>query len=140
MLRNARFTGEVKFGTGGYYLGELDSLEIAVALKRSLFRLELAAERNMGRFDDETFTQSLYSSRVELKFSPNLQLSSLVQYDNESNSMGSNTRMRWTFSPAGDLFVVYNHNLERSLTDRETRRWNYESNALIVKLQYNWRP
>ncbi len=133
-------TGEVKFATGGYYLGELDSLELAVALKRSLFRLELAAERNMGRFDDETFTQSLYSSRVELKFSPNLQLSSLVQYDNESNSMGSNTRMRWTFSPAGDLFVVYNHNLQRSLTDRETRRWNYESNALIVKLQYNWRP
>jgi hypothetical protein len=54
--------------------------------------------------------------------------------------MGSNTRMRWTFSPAGDLFLVYNHNLQRSLADRETRRWNYESNALIVKVQYAWRP
>jgi hypothetical protein len=133
-------TGEVTFERGGYYGGDLDTLELAVALKRSLFRLELAAERNMGTFEDETFTQNLYSGRVELKFSPNLQLSSLVQYDNESNSMGSNTRMRWTFSPAGDLFLVYNHNLQRSLADRETRRWNYESNALIVKVQYAWRP
>jgi uncharacterized cupredoxin-like copper-binding protein len=133
-------TGEVTFETGGYYGGDLDTLELAVALKRSLFRLELAAERNMGTFEDETFTQNLYSGRVELKFSPNLQLSSLVQYDNESNSMGSNTRMRWTFSPAGDLFLVYNHNLQRSLSDRETRRWNYESNALILKVQYAWRP
>jgi hypothetical protein len=133
-------TGEVTFERGGYYGGDLDTLELAVALKRSLFRLELAAERNMGTFEDETFTQNLYSGRVELKFSPNLQLSSLVQYDNESNSMGSNTRMRWTFSPAGDLFLVYNHNLQRSLSDRETRRWNYESNALIVKVQYAWRP
>jgi hypothetical protein len=133
-------TAEVQWETGGYYGGELDSVELSLALKQSLFRLELVAERNMGRFDDETFTQNLFGTRVELKFSPDLQLSSLVQYDNESNSLGSNTRMRWTFSPVGDLFVVYNHNLERSLSDRETRRWNYESNALIVKVQYAWRP
>jgi uncharacterized protein DUF5916 len=133
-------TGEVTFETGGYYDGNLDTLEFGLAVKRSLFRLEVLAERNKGTFEDETFTQSLYSSRVELKFSPDLQLSSLVQYDNESNSMGSNTRMRWTFSPSGDLFIVYNHNLQRSLSDRETRRWNFESNALIVKIQYAWRP
>jgi hypothetical protein len=133
-------TGEVTFETGGYYGGDLDTVEVAVALKRSLFRLEVAAERNKGTFEDEVFTQNLYSGRMELKFSPNLQLSSVVQYDNESNSMGSNTRMRWTFSPAGDLFVVYNHNLQRSLADLETRRWNFESNALIVKVQYAWRP
>jgi hypothetical protein len=63
-----------------------------------------------------------------------------VQYDNESSSLGSNSRLRWTFHPSGDLFVVYNHNLQQSLSDRASRRWNFDSNALMVKLQYAWRP
>jgi hypothetical protein len=133
-------TGEVQWETGGYYGGDLDTVELAVAVKAPLFRVEFAAERNMGRLPDGDFTQTLYSGRVELKFSPDLQLASFVQYDNESNSLGTNSRMRWTFHPLGDLFVVYNHNLERSLSDPEARRWNFESNALIVKLQYAWRP
>ncbi len=136
-----KVTGEVQWETGRYYDGDLDSLELTLALKQSLFRFELVAERNVGRFEDGDFTQNLYGGRLELKFSPDLQLSSLVQYDNESNSFGSNSRMRWTFSPVGDLFVVYNHNLHRSFDDAAaTRRWNYESNALIVKMQYAWRP
>ena len=73
-------TAEVAFETGGYYGGNLDTLEFSMALKRSLFRLELVAERNVGTFEDDSFTQNLYSSRLELKFSPDLQLSSLVQY------------------------------------------------------------
>jgi hypothetical protein len=133
-------TGEVQWETGGYYGGDLDTVELSVAVKAPLFRVEFAAERNMGSLPEGDFTQTLYSGRVELKFSPDLQLASFVQYDNESNSLGTNSRMRWTFHPLGDLFVVYNHNLERSLSDRESRRWNFESNALIVKLQYAWRP
>jgi hypothetical protein len=41
------------------------------------------------------------------------------------------------FSPAGDLFVVYNHNI-RELVDVNDRRRGYafDSNQLLVKLQY----
>ena len=62
-----------------------------MALKQSLFRLEFGAERNAGALPEGDFTQNLYSTRLELKFSPDLQLSSFVQYDNESESVGSNT-------------------------------------------------
>jgi hypothetical protein len=41
--------------------------------------------------------------------SPDLQVNSFVQFDNESRGVGTNMRLRWTFAPAGDLFVVYNH-------------------------------
>ena len=57
-----------------------------------------------------------------------------MQYDTDSRSVGTNTRLRWTFTPAADLFVVYNHNI-RSLLDR----WRFDSNQLLVKLQYAWR-
>jgi hypothetical protein len=48
--------------------------------------------------------------------------------------VGINSRLRWTFLPVADLFVVYNHNV-RSLLDR----WQLDSNQLLVKLQYAWR-
>jgi hypothetical protein len=133
-------SAEMAFGTGTFYDGDLKSFEGTVAFKQSLFRLEFGAERNAGSLPDGDFTQYLYSTRLELKFTPDIQLSSFVQYDNESESMGTNTRLRWTFTPSGDLFVVYNHNLQRSLNDRLRHVWDFESNALIVKLQYAWRP
>jgi hypothetical protein len=133
-------SADVVWSTGDFYDGSLDSIEARVALKQSLFRLEFGAERNAGQLPDGDFTQYLFSTRLELKFTPDLQLSSFAQYDNESESVGTNTRMRWTFHPNGDLFVVYNHNLQRSLNDRLRTVWDFESNALIVKLQYAWRP
>ena len=51
-----------------------------------------------------------------------------------SKSVGMNSRMRWTYKPLGDLFVIYNHNV-RSIEDR----WQLDSNQLIVKFQYTFR-
>lgn len=50
---------------------------------------------------------------MKLNVSPDLQVNSLLQYDNETHSFGSNTRLRWTFDPLGDVFIVYNHNVDR---------------------------
>ena len=41
-------------------------------------------------------------------------------------------RLRWTFAPLGDLFIVYKHNMQPELTDR----WQQDQNQLIVKLTY----
>jgi hypothetical protein len=65
---------------------------------------------------------------------PDLNLASYVQYDTTTESIGLNTRIRWTFKPVGDLFVVYNHNV-RDILDR----WHLNSNQLLVKLQYAFR-
>jgi uncharacterized protein DUF5916 len=150
-------SGEVKWESGGFYGGTLDSIEATVVLRQSLFKVELGAERNMASSETWTtltppsgrrsrateggrFTQNLYNTRLEVKFSPDLQVSSFLQYDNESASFGTNTRVRWTFHPSGDLFVVYNHNLQRSVNDLNRRIFEFDSNALVVKLQYAWRP
>jgi hypothetical protein len=74
--------------------------------------------------------------RLLLNFSPNLQFSSLTQYDTQSRELGSNNKLRWTFNPLGDLFLVYNHNMIRRVSDN---RWKFVSNELPVKIQYAWR-
>jgi len=132
-----KISGSFLYEFGGYYGGNLKTIEANLVLNWPLFKIEIGGERNIGTLPEGDFTQNLYRSRVEFRFSPNLQVSSLIQYDNESASFGTNTRLRWTFRPSGDLFIVYNHNLLRSAVDR--RQWNFESNRLVVKLQYAFR-
>ena len=117
--------------------------------------MELNATRNIGRLSAGNFTQNLVGTRVRVNVSPDLQLNSYLQYDDESDRFGSNTRLRWTFSPLGDLFIVYNHNLRHDIdpvsglpiaggaqfdpTRRADRRWGFSSNQLLLKLQYAFR-
>jgi hypothetical protein len=133
LANKRRINGEATWSTGGYYGGHLTSLDVRLAVKPSTFlRLELGLQRNSGRLPGGRFVQRLGSTRVQVNLSPDFQIASFLQYDNESRTFGSNTRLRWTFNPLGDLFVVYNHNLLRD----PANRFHFDSDQLLVKLQY----
>ena len=135
-----RFSGQATWWFGGFYSGHLDELEVTAAWKpSSLFVMELSAQKNIGRLPEGDFTQDLVGTRVRLNFSSDLQLNSFVQYDNESHSVGTNTRLRWTFVPLDDLFVVYNHNLATRDELSRQRGLTFVSNQLLVKAQYTFR-
>ncbi len=128
-----KINGEFTWWFGGFYDGTLDQIEFQLNLRPfSFLNFELSFERNIGSLPEGDFVQDLWAGRILLNFSSDLQLSSFVQYDNESRNLGSNSRLRWTFSPKGDLFVVYNHNMINDITDR----WSYQANQLILKLTY----
>jgi hypothetical protein len=149
LAQKRRISGEVTYEFGKFYGGDLNKILGAVALKPfPALAVELSGERNRGALprsigtDEEgaevfyggNFTQYLYGTRVEIRPSADFQVSSFVQYDNESRSLGTNTRLRWTFHPLGDLFATYNHNLHRSLGPRQ--RFGLESNQFLIKIQY----
>lgn len=120
---------------GPFYDGSLEQLQLTLDINPApIATLELGLTRNTGRVSAGDFTQELYRGRLRLNLSPDLELSSFVQYDNGSREVGTNTRLRWTFHPLGDLFVIYNHNVQ-DLTDR----WQLTSNQLLIKLQYAFR-
>lgn len=130
-----RLYAQVTWWFGGFYNGTLDQLLWTGAWNPApLFTIEFSGERNIGRLASGAFTQTVTGTRLRVNVSPDLSLASYVQYDTDSRSIGTNTRLRWTFRPAADLFVVYNHNV-RSILDR----WRNDSNQLLVKLQYAWR-
>ncbi len=139
-----RVSGEIRFEGGSYYNGDLTTIEARLTLRPSAFLgIEFTAERNKGKavavedagLEEKEFLEQLYGLRLLFNFSPNLQFSSLTQYDTQSRELGSNNKLRWTFNAYGDLFVVYNHNLIRT----DDPRWAFESNQLPVKIQYTWR-
>ena len=130
-----RLYTQVTWWFGGFYTGTLDQIIWSGTWNpTSLLTVELTGERNIGDLATGSFTQTLVGTRLRVNLSPDLSIASYVQYDTDSDSVGVNTRLRWTFKPVADLFVVYNHNV-RSLLDR----WQLDSNQLLIKLQYAWR-
>lgn len=135
-----RFSAQATWWFGRFYDGHLDQYEITGSWKPSdLLIMEFSGEHNVGRMPGGSFAQDLAAMRLQLNVSPDLQLTGFLQYDNVSNSFGANTRLRWTFYPPGDLFVVYNHNLRTRDPVTFARELAFASNQLLVKLQYAFR-
>ena len=135
-----RFSAQATWWFGKFYDGQLDQYELTGAWKpSSLLIVEFMGEQDVGRMPEGRFVQVLVGTRFRVNVSPDLQLSSLLQYDNESRSFGTNTRLRWTFDPLGDLFVVYNHNLRTRDPLTLERQLAFASNQLLVKAQYAFR-
>ncbi len=52
----------------------------------------------------------LVSPRFEFTFSKSLFWTTILQYSNQQDNLGINSRLQWRFAPLSDLFIVYNDN------------------------------
>ena len=52
----------------------------------------------------------LISPRFDFTFSKSLFWSTIMQYSNQQNNFGINSRLQWRFAPLSDLYIVYNDN------------------------------
>jgi hypothetical protein len=136
-----KLSGQVTWWFGDFYTGTLHEIIATAAYKPSaLFIVETNLTRNIGELAEGKFTQQVIGTRLRFNVSADLQFNTYLQYDNQSDSFGSNARMRWAFAPTGDLFVVYNHNLVESFdATLARRRWGFASNQLLIKLQHAFR-
>ncbi len=127
------FNGKAEYKFGGFYGGRLDQIALQMNWRvMSFLILEFMYENNIGSIPAGDFKKELVSARTALNISSDLNISIFVQYDNESSSVGSYSRLRWTFAPLGDLYIVYKHNIQPDLADR----WQQDQNQLMVKLTY----
>jgi hypothetical protein len=130
-----KLSGEAVWGFGGFYSGTLQRLLLEAAFTPSpIVTFLVDAEHDIGRLAEGDFDLTLVGTKVRLNLSADFELNTFLQYDSQDRSFGTNTRLRWSFDPRGNLFVVYNHNL-REIEDR----WQRQANELLVKLQYTFR-
>ena len=52
----------------------------------------------------------LVSPKIDVTFSKSIFWSTLIQYSNQRDNLGFNSRLQWRFAPLSDLFIVYNDN------------------------------
>ena len=71
----------------------------------------------------------LLSPRVQYTFNRNVFWSTLIQYSNQRDNLGINSRLQWRFAPLSDLFLVYNDNYF-------TTTWGPRGRSINLKLTY----
>jgi len=135
----------LQFGTttwfGTFFNGHLTQWENYVrwTSPRGKVQLDLDTENDFGHLPVGNFVQRLWSLRAAYAWSPNLVLSSFIQYDTESQNVGANTRLRWTIKPGNDLFIVWNRGWQRIVTDPHVAIIP-QSDLIAVKLRWTFRP
>ncbi|MEL6718040.1 MAG: DUF5916 domain-containing protein, partial [Bacteroidota bacterium] len=67
--------------------------------------------------------------RVDLTFTKNLFLTTLLQYNNQTDNVNLNARFQWRFKPVSDFFLVYTDNYYSN--DFRTK-----NRAIVAKLTY----
>jgi hypothetical protein len=122
---------------GDFYGGRLSQFELdgSYTPLGGRLRVEASGEIDQGTLPSGDFTIRLYKLRALWAFTPDLVLSSLVQYDSESRSLGANTRLRWTIRPGSDLFVVWTRGY---LRDTEGGDWRLRPQRDEVVLKLRW--
>ena len=112
--RPVNVAAEYEFGR--FFGGQRTDVSFGLGLRPSRFvTLSAEYERNDVRLPDGDFVVRIVRGRVNLQFSPDVSWSNYVQFDNASDEIGLNSRVRWILRPGRDLFLVLNQG------------WNYDS-------------
>jgi len=107
------FTYNFQTTLGQFYNGNIYSVggEIAYRVQPwASFRVSFNYD---GIKLPEPYSQAdlwLLSPSADITFSKKLFWSTLVQYSNQRNNLGINSRLQWRFAPLSDLHLVYNDN------------------------------
>ncbi|EAR02694.1 putative membrane associated hydrolase [Maribacter sp. HTCC2170] len=106
-----KISGSIEYESGGFWTGNISSLDLGLTVRpvpginlRSGYRYSKVTAENSG------FNTNLFQIDLGLDFTPDISLSSNIQFDDVSEILGTNTRFRWIVTPGTDVFFVYNHN------------------------------
>jgi|JRYL01.1.fsa_nt_gb hypothetical protein len=122
--------------SGDFFDGRSDDFSIEGAWRTSAL-LHLAADYRTTAAElgpGRDFTTRIVAMRAELHFSSTLSLYNLAQYDNESERVGWQSRLRWIYAPGSDLYAVLGTTWDRSDGSLHT-----EQQELALKLQHTLR-
>jgi len=137
--RQLTFSNSTTFG--GYYNGRLLNQVDAVNWTPLHGKVQagLTVDDYFGHTPQGNFVERLYQFNGTLSWSPDLSVSTLVQYDNVSYDLSSNTRFRWTFKPGDDFYVVWDRTWVRNAA-HPGLNLDPDAESLIAKIRWTFRP
>ena len=111
--RRKQLSYAMEVGYGEFYNGTRSTLEGSATLRlQPKVLLSLNLRYNGINLPDPYPSADIWlvSPRVEITFNKSIFWTTLVQYGNQSDNLGINSRLQWRFAPLSDLFIVYNDN------------------------------
>jgi hypothetical protein len=131
------FSGRVTYRTGKFYGGTRNNIGGEFSWKQSRnFIVTLNYDINDINLPQGDFITRLMRFTTETNFSTNLSWINLIQYDNVSEVLGFNTRLRWIPEAGQEALIVLNHSLEDPDNDNS---FQSQLADLTVKVSYTFR-
>ncbi len=120
---NAReLSGAVSFESGTFYDGlRVDAVASASWRPNAFLNASLSYQRSDVDLEDGDFVAQIGRARLDLAFDERILWSNFVQVDNDSDTLGVNSRLRWILAPGREFYVVLNPTIAR------------EGDALVVR-------
>ncbi len=135
--RHRRFFGEITYQTGDFLSGVRDRINGEITWRPSpRFNTTLSFDWNDIELPTGQFISRLVGWTTEYAFSSTLFWVNLLQYDNNSERIGINSRLQWIPRAGQEGFIVLNHNLQDFDKDNT---FNSERSDLSLKFSYTFR-
>jgi len=127
--------GTADFRFGKFYNGSRNELKLKAGYK-VMVPLFIGGEliRNDIELSDNGFIAYIYRVNMNILFSPDITLYTFIQYDNQSDRMGWQSRFRWILKPGREIFLVWN-----SIARDPYERFQMEEASARLKVKFTIR-
>ena len=130
-------SSELTFAAGSYLGG---SRLVSTLFGRWFVNKYLTLSQTYQRFDisldKDSFTTSLFRSRIDYSLNTSLSVSSLIQYDNASEKLGVNLRFNYLHKEGREIFIVYNQIYDEPQIRSRFNFGRSNNSSLLVKFNY----
>lgn len=128
-------SAQLSFGSGTFFDGRRDDLSASLHYRHSAL-FSGSAEWSQNDIDLSAGSFQTQISRLRARFSltPDLSWNTFVQWDNESENIGINSRLRWIPTPGHEMFLVVNETLNEN---RDSLVQDFQN--LAFKISYTLR-
>jgi hypothetical protein len=131
------FSLQLRVEDGGWYGGDRTQFRPEVDwTPNEHLRFSLKYDYNKYEFPDATAITRQITFQNDIAFNAKWSLVTLAQYDNVSEDIGINSRLRYNLSAGQDIWFVINHNMHRDPIDD---RFHSQQSVAALKIRYTFR-
>lgn len=130
--KRKRINGEINAYSGGYFNGQNTNVSLTAQYRFQPYgALSVNADYNDIRLPEpyKSAKYLLLGPRLDVTVSRKLFLTTVMQFNNQTNNTNLNARLQWRYAPVSDLFVVYSENYVPGSFASKNR-------FLVLKLSY----
>lgn len=127
---------EAELSIGDFYDGTLTSLTTEIDWRpNSHYLFSLGYEINEGDLISGGFTTRLITARANFAFNSKWSWTNYIQYDNVSDNVGLNSRLRWNPQAGQNIYIVFNQGFARD----DRRRFRADNTEVAANVGYTFR-
>ena len=104
-----RASGTFTVRAGSFWTGDIRTVAFNQGRVEILERLSVEPSVSVNWIDlpQGSFRTELARARINYSFTPRMFFSGLLQYNSSGDSLSTNLRLRWEYTPGSELFIVY---------------------------------